>query len=782
MGMATPPYKFGDYELDWARHELRRNGRVIKLEHIPLELLLLLAEKGGNMVTRQEISDRLWGKDVFVDTDHGINTAIRKIRTALREDADRPRFVQTVPGKGYRLLAERQNGTGNAATEVQPSEAQPVDVQPLVVQPYETNVQVAQARPDQTSSSRIAIPRRERWIGPLIAAVAVLLAAWYISTRPRVAGPSVQRPLTRLTFDDGLQSGATWSPDSRYIAYSSDRGGKFDIWVQQVSGGDPVQVTHSPGNNWQPDWSPDGKYIAYRSEEGDGGLFIIPALGGQGLEKRIASFGYHPRWSPDGSEIMFRTHFIGIEYQDRFYVVQLGGSPPREVLAEFLTQHNLWAASVAWHPDGKRLTVFVDEPGPSPSIWTVPIVGGAGIKSEITPAIAQELREVAVSGTREEWRGAFAFCWAPSGRAIYFERVYRGTQNIWKLTVDPKTLQGTAIERLTTGSARATEPAVSPDGRRLAFSVKTDNVGLWLLPFNASTGRTSGNPQPLTSPGTGSMVQTLSRDGKKLAFVGLRAGVFELWGKSLVDGREAPIIAGDYERRYPQWSPDGLKLAYSRVNATTGKEQVVLWSSESHTEEPLTTLSETYRVVCDFSPDGKGLLVSQIVGDGRKEVWLLPLGAASHAETAARKIISDSEYDLQQARFSPNGRWIVFAATANSPTAAEATLYVMPATGGQWTRITDSKHWDDKPRWSPDGKTIYFVSNGGGFFNVWGIRFDPVEGKPVGRPFRVTAFDRAALMIFESIYAVGLSVNQDKLVLTMGEVSGSIWMLDNVGP
>ena len=103
------------------------------------------------------------------------------------------------------------------------------------------------------------------------------------------------RSLTRLTFDDGLQFGATWSPDGRFIAYSSDRGGKFDIWVQQVSGGDPVQITKGPGQNWQPDWSPDGKYIAYRSESGEGGLFVIPALGGAGLERRITAFGYYPR-------------------------------------------------------------------------------------------------------------------------------------------------------------------------------------------------------------------------------------------------------------------------------------------------------------------------------------------------------------------------------------------------------------------------------------------------------------------------------------------------------
>jgi TolB-like protein/DNA-binding winged helix-turn-helix (wHTH) protein len=98
--------RFGDYELDCARYELRRDGRPLKLERIPMELLILLAEKDGQVATRQEIVERLWGRDFSVDTEHGINTAVRKIRAALREDGTRPRFIRTVHGKGYRLVAE----------------------------------------------------------------------------------------------------------------------------------------------------------------------------------------------------------------------------------------------------------------------------------------------------------------------------------------------------------------------------------------------------------------------------------------------------------------------------------------------------------------------------------------------------------------------------------------------------------------------------------------------------------------------------------------------------
>jgi TolB-like protein/DNA-binding winged helix-turn-helix (wHTH) protein len=103
----TDAAHFGDFELDAARFELRRNGRVVKLERIPMELLLLLVANEGNVVSRREIVERLWGKDVFVDTEHGINTAIRKIRQALKDDTDSPRFTHTVSGRGYRFVAQR---------------------------------------------------------------------------------------------------------------------------------------------------------------------------------------------------------------------------------------------------------------------------------------------------------------------------------------------------------------------------------------------------------------------------------------------------------------------------------------------------------------------------------------------------------------------------------------------------------------------------------------------------------------------------------------------------
>ena len=102
--MAAGILEFGEFQLDCARFELRRNGTPLRLERQPMELLILLASSGGRLVTRDEIARSLWNSEVFVDTEHGINTAIRKIRHTLREDPDNPRFLQTVTGKGYRFV------------------------------------------------------------------------------------------------------------------------------------------------------------------------------------------------------------------------------------------------------------------------------------------------------------------------------------------------------------------------------------------------------------------------------------------------------------------------------------------------------------------------------------------------------------------------------------------------------------------------------------------------------------------------------------------------------
>ena len=748
--------RFGTFEVDLESGELRKGGAKLKLSGQPFQVLAILLEQPGAVVTREELQKRLW-PDTFVDVDHSLNTSINKIRDALGDSAESPRFVETLPRRGYRFIAPVEGVASST----------------IAVEPIGSNV-------PKTLGAR---GRALRLL--VLPGVCVLLVGAGISLYKyrHVATAPVVHALTRITFDDGLQNEATWSPDGRFIAYSSDRGGKFDIWVQQVSGGDPVQITKGPGQNWQPDWSPDGKNIVYRSEDGYGGLFVVPAFGGDGRERRIASFGYHPRWSPDSSQILFQTQFLPLDFADKFYVVRLDGTPPREVLAGFIAEHKRYPISAVWHPDGKRITASIfgsNRPG-SVMFWTVPIRGGTAIKTEIDPTIEKQFASAAAEGVAEGILPGISFSWSPSGNAIYFEGRSGRTVNIWKMTIDPGSLGATALERLSTGPGPDAEVAISHDGKRLAFTAKSEHIRTRLFPFDASTGRLSGEGQPITAAGRAAAFPVLSRDGNQLAFCTmLDNGQWELWQKSLADGREAPVITDDYSRAFPQWSLDGMQLAYTRSNTNENKNQLMVWSRQSHSEEPLTSTSSESRVIYDWSPDGKWLLISKASGNTSQEIWMLPLASVPHAETAGRKIASDHDYDLWEPHFSPNGRWIAFEAVTNLPTSLESSIYVMPVEGGTWTRITNGKQWDDKPRWSPDGKTIYYISGVGGFFNLWGIQFDPSTGQPAGEGFQLSAFKGPSLMIPQRINLVALSLSQGKLVLTTEEVSGSIWVLDNV--
>jgi Tol biopolymer transport system component len=585
----------------------------------------------------------------------------------------------------------------------------------------------------------------------------------------------VERGLARVTFDEGLQFGATWSPDGRFIAYSSDRGGKLGIWIQQLGiGGSPFEIAKGPGDKWEPNWSPDGRYIAYRSENGEGGLFVVPAFGGDGLEKKISSFGYRPLWSPDGSQILFQTApQLSYRLRNGLYVVGLDGALPHPVLTD-LTEQQDWVLSAAWHPDGKRISILQPRGALAYNIWTQPIAGGPAIKSDISAETLREINEVSLGAGIAAFADAESFAWAPSGKTIYLEQSFRGAKNIWRMEVNPETLRPLSLKRLTTASYD-TELALSRDGGKLAFSSKTIQVRAWVFPFAANEGRLKGNGKPITPSGRLAFASALSRDGKNLAYIDSRQGKPELWQMSLDDGHESLIGGDDFHfPDSPLWSPDGTRLAYWRFQLrtvkglTTGEGQLMIWSALTREEKPTKLQIQPF----DWSLDGRSILGSQLNQDSHHyEIWAVDIDDAGQS---ARKIASAPDYDLWQGHFSPDGRWILFGANRG----LESTIFLMSAAGAPWIPVTDGKQWDDKPRWSPDGKTIYFVSDRNGFNNVYGVRFDPAKGKTFGSPFRVTGFRSPAAMIPQTI-SVELGISQDRLVVNIAQLSGNIWVLDH---
>src|SRR5262249_2340669 len=189
--------------------------------------------------------------------------------------------------------------------------------------------------------------------------------------------------------------------------------------------------------------------------------------------------------------------------------------------------------------------------------------GGAPIKSELVPKVLAQLKEADVSFDD--------FQWSSSGRALYFEGVSRSVRNLWKVDVEAQSLRWIAgPERLTTGAHLDTDLALSPNGKRLAFTARTERTRLWSLPFDAAAGRVKGPGQPITTAGMDACYPDLSPDGQRVVFRAQRAGRQEFRVQSLKDGQETLLIAADdLFRGLPRWSRDGLRMVYFRLRTTS---------------------------------------------------------------------------------------------------------------------------------------------------------------------------------------------------------------------
>jgi eukaryotic-like serine/threonine-protein kinase len=630
-------------------------------------------------------------------------------------------------------------------------------------------------------------------LASLVAAATALVIAVAAGLIPRSRQNTSTSPgptLSRLTFLDGVQTQPTWSPDGRYIAYAADRSGNLDIWVQPLGGGRAVQITSDPADDSAPAWAPDGQHIAFRSERDGGGIYLVRALGGE--ERRLAGIGHRPRWSPDGTRLLCSSETgQQMEWAEKhIYVLTLDGGPPTEVLRSF-SKGLVKSPSVAWHPDGERISIWGEHRTLGPGFWTARLPDDEPVLSagSVDPI------------KREAWFWWFMdFIWAPSGDALYFTGPGpRGLRNAYRVEVDPVTLRWVEEPvQLTNGPGPDAAVAISPDGRKLAFAGLHEERRLWSFPLDAD-GRVDQAPgQPLTPPGVVPLMFDLDQEGHKLLVVSdltggpreaqppeirehdLRTGVERVLSRSV-----GPWTALPQE---PRWSPDGRQVAYVRWSDRDAQgnprgptlQQMVLLDAQSGDERVISDIDgEKVLVVWDFTPDGSAVVVAAGPNERSLGPLIYPLG--EQATSRPRRIAGTPPgRQIWRARFSPNGRWLAISAVPKS--LESSTLYVGDLLGGgPFAQVTDGTAFDHIPRWSADGTLLYFTSNRGSpgnVFNVWAIRMDPDRGQPLGSPFQVTTFRNPELPRPEQLQ--DLRVAGGRLVVPLRETSGNIWMLENV--
>jgi Tol biopolymer transport system component len=641
--------------------------------------------------------------------------------------------------------------------------------------------------PRTSSAATRSRSRRGAVLAGLAAIVvaALGLAIWWAwARRPAqdigISRDTGQRQLTRLTFGGGLQTDATFSPDGRFIAYASDRAGNFDIWVQPIAHGEPIQVTSSVADQTQPDWSPDGTRIVYRSEADGGGVHVVPAFGG--AERRLTAGGFRPRFSPDGRLVMYLgslEHETTNVIRPDVFLIPSAGGVPRRPFERFW--HKVDALhGVAWHPDGTRLS-FIGSYRKRLGFFTAAVSGGAPVPSSTPPVVALGFEPRSgeeETALRRVW--VTEFRWSPSGRHVPFSGSSNGLQSLWRAEIDTSTLAWSAPERLTSSAGADVGLAPSADGRRVAFTSRSELTRVWIAPFDDARDRVTASWEAQSPADFTLQSFDLSRDGRKLAFTGVLPGDgrTQVWEVMLHTGERKLRASDRLARTFVRYSFAADALSYG----VEGKPGTVRVLHADGVDERVVSHGE-FMFAFDWSPDGTAIIGSAAErAEGPWYVVSWPLAGAPHAEKQANILLRDSQTSLWGARYSPDGEWILFNAHGAT---GKSVIGVAPSGGAidrPWLRMTDGREWADKPRWSPDGGNIYYISSSaGGVFNLHRIRFDPRRGQAIGPPTPITSFQSPTRTISPEIGSCEVGVAPGRIALTIRDATGSIWMLDDVG-
>ena len=700
MPTSATCFQFDDVEVRPSTFEVLKAGKALALEPKAIRVLIYLIENRERAVSKDEILTTVWEGSAV--TDNSLTRIVAQLRRELGDDARSPRYIQTVPTLGYRFVGS-------------------------------LNDRAASFPADRSSNRWLPLA-----IGAGCLAVAAAIAATnfgskrYLVERVR-AGATMQ-----FTTSPGLDMGATFSPDGQTLAYSSDRTGRFEIYIRPLrADAREVQITFDGKQNMEPVWSPDGRSIAFYSVARSG-ICLLPAVGGE--IRQLTNFGSSPAWSPDSKRIVFRsTGLFSVTPNDALgngistiWEVRAEGGSPRQLTRPGNPEGT--HGFPAWSPKGD-VVIFSNISSKkqgglyrvNPATGAIRAMLPADKKTFLTPVLSSD------------------------GKWVYYAAFSANRDfGIWRMPLDPKTGEraGDPVEIARTGSSLPRSPAVSRDGKRLAYTYSNMTSQLWTVPVKG------GPVKPLYREAVfRSIHPTFSPDGSRLAYSASRFGTkADLW-MIKADGSDATPVSTEPEPEFePVWSADGRSIFFSLQRdshtemwqyAIEGGFRHKIWDEDGVLRWPRTSRSGAFILYQKGNPGN---------------LWRRDTGAESPRQLT---------FDREGAGFpsiSYDERWVAYELNRGEHT----HLAIMDVNGGQSKTLVEEPGQVWARDWSPDSRRIVYAGFRDATWNIWWI--DRITG------------ERRKLTDFTSMDSYvrypAWSPRNDQIVFELGATKGNIYLLE----
>jgi Tol biopolymer transport system component/DNA-binding winged helix-turn-helix (wHTH) protein len=655
-----PTFRFGTFEADAGRATLTRNGATIKIQDQPFRVLIHLLEHAGAVVTRDELRQLLWGDETFVEFDASLNVILKKLRAALRDDSDNPRFVETVPRHGYRFIAPvAAADSGSNRAETTPNGPTP------------SSEDAAGAMESRAASGR------RWWIGALqLTAVAVLAVSATVIVTKRNHASADSVPLVRSSIlapqgVDFVSTSLALSRDGQMLAFvaNGSNGAPTSLWVEAMSSGITHPLTGTEGATL-PFWSPDGQNIGFFAH---GKLWRVGSEGGPPQPLCDAPLGRGGTWNQSGVIVFAPDLNRPLER-----ISANGGVAIR--LAPFASQSG---TAQAWWPqflpDGEHFIFW------SHSDTTTDVDG------IYLAALGSNERRLLMA---TESNGLYA-----NGYLLYVH-----DQHLLVRPFDALRLRLGAVSQMLAdgvgihGGMHLGDFSASQNGL-LAYFAGQANRG-WPMVMYDRSGKLEGRIVPQQDV---YLDPRFSRDGRRLALSISRRDTTldDVWIVDVGDGTRTRITFGNGDATHPVWSADGNTMYYSSIGADRVPHTYARLTNGAADEKPLLVEAGVSEVPMDVSKDGQYLAYTRRENGKPWEIWMLPLRRPGTPYAFARS----PHADIIDPAFSPDNTWVAYSADDSGT----FNVYIAHFHGdGKW-QVSAGGGTD--PVWAPDGRRLYFIDN-----------------------------------------------------------------------